>query len=276
MVGSFARRLIAAALVAFAALAANPADAQGPRPSETVAAAPDVKAARSRLDGFRAELDQKERALQARELPDPELQRLRQQLDPVAEGIRALIDDLAPRLDTTRARLEQLGPKPKDGQPEESADAAKERAEREAAVAELDETQRLGRALLVQAEQLRTLVSDRRRAGFTRALFEQSTGILNPDLWLDVVQAIPRELWVLQTVLTDAAGWLQRRATFGSLLLVGLAVGAAIALYAGRRHVAPGSWRGIPPPCIPQTEGACWPHSPFSCSGRCRLWRVAG
>jgi small-conductance mechanosensitive channel len=239
MVGSFARRLMAAALMALAVLAANPAAAQGPRPSETVASALDVKTARSRLDSFKAELDQTERALQARELPDPELQRLRSQIDPVAEAIRALIDDLAPRLDTTRARLEQLGPKPKDGQPEESADATKERAEREAAVAELDETQRLSRALLVQAEQLRTLVSDRRRAGFTRALFEQSAGILSPDLWLDVVQALPRELWVMQTVLTDAAGWLQRRATFGSLLLVGLAVGAAIALYAGRRHVAP-------------------------------------
>jgi hypothetical protein len=40
------------------------------------------------------------------------------------------IDDLAPRLDTTRARLEQLGPKPRTSA-EESADATKERAERE-------------------------------------------------------------------------------------------------------------------------------------------------
>jgi small-conductance mechanosensitive channel len=239
MVGRFGRQLMAAALMALAVLAASPADAQTPRPSETVSASPDIKTARTRLDGFKAELDQKERALDARELSDPELQRLRQQIDPVAEGIRALIDDLAPRLDTTRARLEQLGPKPKDGQPEESADVARERAERESAVAELDETQRLGRTLLVQAEQLRTLVSDRRRAGFTRALFEQSAGILSPDLWVDVVQALPREFWVLQTILTDAAGWLQRRATFGSLLLVGLALGAAIALYLGRGHVAP-------------------------------------
>jgi small-conductance mechanosensitive channel len=215
-----------------------PAHAQAARPAETVAPTLDVKAAKARLEGFKADLDEKERALEGRELTDADLQRLRQQIDPAAEGIRALIDDLGPRLETNRARLEQLGPKPKEGQPDESADAARERAEREGAVAELDETQRLGRALLVQAEQLRTLVADRRRAGFTRALFEQSAGLLSPALWLDVVHALPRELWAVQTVLSDALSWLQRRATFGSLLLVGLSLGGALALYAGRRHAA--------------------------------------
>ena len=119
--------------------------------------------------------------------PDADLQNIRLQIEPILTEIRTVIDEQAPKLEASRQRLSQLGPKPEKGQPEESADVAKDRAEREAAVAELDETQRLGRALLVQAEQLSTQIGDLRRAGFTRALFEQSDGILSPSLWMNVV-----------------------------------------------------------------------------------------
>ena len=84
--------------------------------------------------------------------------------------MRALIGDLAPKLEAAKARLEQLGPKPKEDDPDESPDVARDRAERESAVAELDETQRLARAILIQAEQLTAQVSDRRRTLFTRAV----------------------------------------------------------------------------------------------------------
>jgi small-conductance mechanosensitive channel len=142
MVGRFGRQLMAAALMALAVLAASPADAQTPRPSETVSASPDIKTARTRLDSFKAELDQTERALQARELPDPELQRLRSQIDPVAEAIRALIDDLAPRLDTTRARLEQLGPKPRTASPRRAPTPPRNAPSARRPSPNLDETQR--------------------------------------------------------------------------------------------------------------------------------------
>ncbi|HEX2553181.1 MAG TPA: DUF3772 domain-containing protein [Microvirga sp.] len=251
MAGLLGRRLLAAALVALGLAAGAPARAQAPSPAPAAqapspapaAAAPavpltDMKAVRSRLEGFKRDLDQTERALE-RNLADPELQRLRQQVDPIGDGIRGLVDELAPRLDASRARLEQLGPKPKEGQPEESADVARERAAREAAVAELDETQRLGRTLLVQTDQIRTQITDRRRSGFTRALFEQSSGIVSPELWVAVAQALPLEFKAVRTALGDAFDHTARNATLGSLLLLGLALGAAIALYGGRRHVAP-------------------------------------
>ena len=134
---------------------------------------PETKALRSKLDAFKLDLDQKEAALSGRELTDAELQGLRQGIDPIAESLRALIADLAPKLEAAKARLEQLGPKPKEDDPDESADVARDRAERESAVAELDETQRLARAVLIQAEQLTAQVGDRRRtalhAGAVRA-----------------------------------------------------------------------------------------------------------
>lgn len=221
---------------------------QPPVPTPAAAPAPDgpaanisaeTKATRAKLDGFKADLDQKELALQGRVLSDADLQNLRQQIEPVIADIRAVIDEQTPKLEASRQRLSQLGPKPASGQPEESADVAKDRADREAAVAELDETQRLGRALLVQAEQLSAQIGDLRRAGFARALFEQSDGILSPTLWMNVIYAIPRELRAQRIVLSDAFDQLQRNTTLGVLFFLGLAIGAAIALYAGRRSIAP-------------------------------------
>ena len=213
------------------------APAQPAAPPTPVSA--ETKAVRAKLDGYKADLDQKELAVQGRTLSDPDLQNLRQQTEPVIADIRAIIDDLMPKLDASRARLAQLGPKPSPGQPEESADVARDRTEREAAFAEIDETQRLGRALLVQAEQLNAQIGDLRRAGFTRALFEQSEGLFSPSLWMNVVNAIPRELRAQRIVLSDAFDHLRRNASLGVLLLLGLAVGAAIALYGGRRSIAP-------------------------------------
>ena len=221
---------------------ATPAAAPQAAPAEPPPAAamsPDTKAARAKLDGYKADLDQKEVALDGRSLSDLELQNLRQQIEPIIANIRGVIEEQAPKLEASKERLSQLGPKPKDGQPEESADVAKDRSEREAAVAELDETQRLGRALLVQAQQLSARISDQRRAGFARALFEQSDGIVSPGLWLDVIQAIPRELRAQRVTLSDTLDQMRRNASIGVLLLLGLSLGAAIALYAGRRYVAP-------------------------------------
>ncbi|MCB8822971.1 DUF3772 domain-containing protein [Microvirga rosea] len=247
-------RLLLAAMLAFgmttAALAqpqkpTAPTAVQAPAPAPAVAPSPapalsaDTKAARAKLDAFKADLDQKELAIQGRAQSDTELQNLRQQIDPIIESIRTLIAEQAPKLDASKARLAQLGPKPKEGEPEESADAARDRSEREAAVAELDETQRLGRAILVQAEQLDTQISDLRRAGFTRALFEKSDSILSLSLWLDVIQAIPRELRAQKITIGDTIGQIQRSATLGVLLLIGISLGVAIALYVGRRSIAP-------------------------------------
>ncbi|MBF9232797.1 mechanosensitive ion channel family protein [Microvirga sp. BT350] len=215
------------------------AQAAAPAAEPVVTISTDTKAARAKLDGFKADLDQKELALRGRTLSNAELQSLRQQMEPIIGNIRTLIEEQAPKLEASKARLTQLGPKPKDGQPEESADVVKDRSEREMAVAELDETQRLARALLVQAEQVNAQISDRRRAGFTRALFERSDGILSPSLWLSVLQAIPREIRAQQITLSDTLGQMERNATLGVLLFVGLALGIAIALYGGRRYIAP-------------------------------------
>ncbi|HKG77311.1 MAG TPA: DUF3772 domain-containing protein, partial [Beijerinckiaceae bacterium] len=200
---------------------------------------PETKALRSKLDASKLDLDQKEAALNARDLSDAELQGLRQGLDLIAESLRALIGDLAPKLEAAKARLEQLGPKPKEDDPDESPDVARDRAERESAVGELDETQRLARAILIQAEQLTAQVSDRRRAAFTRALFERTYSIASPDLWVAVARSFPRDLGALGVVARDTVERIVRNSTLGVLLLLGLAFGVAAALNIGRPYLAP-------------------------------------
>ena len=200
---------------------------------------PETKALRSKLDASKLDLDQREVALNRRDLSEAELQGLRQGIDPITESLRALVGDFAPKLVAAKARLEQLGPKPKEDDPEESADVARDRAERESAVAELDETQRLARAVLIQAEQLTAQVSDRRRALFTRALFERTYSILSPDLWMTVAHSFPRDLTVLRIVAQDTIERSVREARLGVLLLLGLALGAAVGLTVGRRYLAP-------------------------------------
>src|SRR5215218_2181463 len=97
---------------------------------------PETKALRSKLEASKLDLDQKEAALNRRELSDAELQAMRQGIDPIAESLRALVADLTPKRDAAKARLDQLGPKPKEDDPDEGADVAHDRAEREAAAGE--------------------------------------------------------------------------------------------------------------------------------------------
>jgi potassium efflux system protein len=215
---------------------ATPATAPEAEPARTVSV--ETKAARAKLEGYKANLSQIEAGLESRRHSDADLLRTRLQIDPIIESIRTLIAEQTPRLETSKARLDQLGQKPKDGEPEESADALRDRAEREAAVAEFDETQRLARAVLLQAEQLGRQIGDLRRSGFARALFEQSDSILSAELWKNVIDAIPRELRAQGTTFSDTLDQIRRNATFAALLLLGLAVGGAVALYEGRRALS--------------------------------------
>ena len=156
MTGVGLKRLIQAAMIVLSVASGGVAHAQqSPAPSKAQAPVPvpaqpqpaqpptapamdapgvvvsaETKAARAKLDGYKADLDQKEVALQGRTMSDTELQNIRQQIEPVTANIRAVIDEQTPRLEASKQRLSQLGPKPAAGQPEESADVARDRTAR--------------------------------------------------------------------------------------------------------------------------------------------------
>jgi small-conductance mechanosensitive channel len=217
-----------------AAAPATPAAPAEPRPE-----AEETKPVRAELDRIRLDLEQREAALRGRELNDGELQNLREGLDPLIDRARVLVDELNPRLEGARARLEQLGNKPEEGQPAESPELQADRRGREAALAEFDETQRIGRAVMLQGQQVVASISERRRTLFTRSLFRQSQSLASPTLWYDVARVLPREVAAFRRVFGDWAERIRRESTPGSLALVGLAMAGAAGLHWGRRRLAP-------------------------------------
>ena len=230
------------ALLALVLLMLAPGQARAESPSDgstpTASVSAETRAQRAKLDSYKLQLDQREAALQRGDLSDADLAGLRQAVDPVAETLRGLIADLTPRIDAAKALLGELGPKPAEDA-EESPDVAREREEREGAVSELDETRRLARTVLVQAEQLTAQISDRRRASFARSLFQKTSGVLSPALWNSVAHNLPRDLRALGIVSGDWLDRINREATPGVLVVLGLAIGVAIALYIGRGYLAP-------------------------------------
>jgi potassium efflux system protein len=163
----------------------------GPGLAQDNAAAPAVRA---KLDGIRVELDQLEATVERKDVPDATLQTVRRRVEELTLAIREAVDDAAPRAEVIRARLKELGPRPDDKAPPESADITREREERDKALQEIDNTIRIARALGVQAEQTLTSLSDRRRASFTRELFHRSTSLVAPALWIDVARNLPGDL----------------------------------------------------------------------------------
>jgi small-conductance mechanosensitive channel len=178
-------RASALALIACLGLGVTGAPAQPPPPAADASTDPP----RARIDAFRADLDQAETTLASRDLSDADLQRMRERVDPALVTLRDMLNNLAPKADALKARLDQLGPKPDDKAPPESADVARERDEAAEGICRGDGDAAHRPLLQVQAEQLTTTIADRRRALFASQLFERSSGLLSPDLWRAVARS---------------------------------------------------------------------------------------
>ncbi|MFZ4531080.1 MAG: DUF3772 domain-containing protein [Alsobacter sp.] len=206
-----AMRALRTVLVAGGLVAASPSVGQQPPdqpaaatvPSSTTVQSPAV-AARAKLESMRIQLDQLEAGLERRGKSDDALLALRALVVPLADSARVTIADIAPRGDAIRSRLKELGPKPDEKSPPESTDVAREREERQAALTEIDETTRIGRALVVQADQIDTQITGMRRDLFARRLFESSDSILAPRLWAEVLGSIPHDFRAAVQVGSDA------------------------------------------------------------------------
>ncbi len=214
---------------------AKPADAKPP--VVQVEMSEQFKAARAKLDHAKSELDAHEKELGRTDLTATDLTTIRDSVAEVTDQVRDIVSHLDAPLAAARERLAQLGPKPKEG--EESGDVAQQRAEREAVVNRIDETQRLARSLVVQGDQLIDRVSNRRRESFTRDLFHRTQPLISPGLWAKVMADIPRDTRSVQSALEDIGVLFARNGSIGNLLLLGLAFGISVALYFGRRNIAP-------------------------------------
>ena len=159
---------------------------------------------------------------------------------PLATEAQALVDKLAPRVVAMKARLDQLGTKPEKGEPE---DVTKHRDEVQKEYQANEGLLKRANEMAVAAQQQVNWASSQQRQLFTLQLFERSTSILSPQLWLKIARETPENL-------TDANrlfhGWLDafnqtlsgsRLITFWTVVLVVIVLYWPLTIFA-RRFVA--------------------------------------
>lgn len=194
---------------------------------------------RTRLDAARGELTQIEGTLGNAAASDAELQRQRARLQPMHTQLQQVVDEQTPRVEQARQRLEQLGPKPDAKAPPESTEVATERQNREKAFTDADETLKIARAALLQAEQLQTEISDRRRDLFARALFAAGPALVSPELWGNSLSALPDDMRASGLILGDWLSVVGNTLLGARGVLLALAFIAAVLLYVARARYLP-------------------------------------
>ncbi len=233
----FIVRLLAAFLLCGAAAPALSADS-----GAAAAAAPAPIDSAASLDSVQQSLKKIEAQLSGDNLTDADLATLRGNLDPLSTQIQAVIADVTPKLSAVKVRLDQLG-KPPDlkanpnAAPEDPA-IAKERDDQAKLLASRDDLIKRAKLAQVQVEQTATLISERRRALFANSVFQGSSSILSPRLWMDAASDLPRSLAATRGVgmdfVSQANDALEGRARW----LFGLSVLALIAAIFGAALVA--------------------------------------
>ncbi len=163
------------------------------------------------LDKLSASLKRIETSLERHDLTDADLQALRQQIDPISEGVAGALDRLTPLLAGIKARLDQLGPKPDDSAPPESPAVTAERADQQKLYNDSDELSKRARLLAVEGDQTGATITARRRTLFTRSLFARATSIANPALWVDVWHEAPRDAAAIKAVFREWIGGINNR-----------------------------------------------------------------
>ncbi|WP_432207939.1 DUF3772 domain-containing protein [Ancylobacter polymorphus] len=191
---------------------------------------PEQQQVQEKLEGQRAIVDGVEAALGRDGLRSSDLDDLRARLDPVRADLTTGIAALDPLLANLNHRVKEIGPKPADDAPAESASITAERDALSARAAELDAVLKQAKLLKVRADQLSDRITSRRRALFTDQLLARSYSVLDPSLWLAAAAAVPIELRGVNYLLSDWAAYANARMQpigqiaigLASLLIVGL------------------------------------------------------
>lgn len=232
---------------------AAPAEAATPGPPPPDAGlSPELQPLREEVDGWTVELDSMILAVQRPGLRDDQLTALRSRAEEIIGLANGMVMRLQPMLAASRARLDQLGPAPGEGDPPESEQIAAVRAAQTRTVADIDAILKQARLNIVQAEQVIRDVASIRRDRFATALTTRSQSVLNPQLWYDAVAASPRVLRSLRLLIVDSWSVATTRIDTLSALSVALAVIVAallgIVLRRWLRRLAPpiGDARDVP------------------------------
>ncbi|VTZ49583.1 MscS Mechanosensitive ion channel [Methylocella tundrae] len=188
-----------------------PAKAAPAQPAATAAPAPDLARLADTLDKANAALNNISTGLERHNQSDSDLAGARQQIGPIADSVNTVTERITPRIAEIKARLDQLGAPPDDKSPPENPAVTEERTAQQQSFSNADELLKRAKLLSVRAEQMKTDISARRRALFTRSLFQRSTSIANAKLWTDVWREAPGNIEDIGSLFSDWASRISAR-----------------------------------------------------------------
>ncbi len=213
----------------------TPTCAQSP-----VLTAPEAAATRE-LDTIAASLTQLESDFRDRSAANDDLQDLRDRATLLVPEAQSALDRLTGRLNSAKARLDQLGPPPDPKTAHEPAEVTQERQQQQREYDAADALVKRAKLLLVQAQQLAAHIATRQHQQFTHSLLERSPSLVDPDFWLNAAAMTPRNATAAATSVGDwikaldakLAGW--RAPAFWFLFVALVAWGVIIVLTLPRR-----------------------------------------
>jgi small-conductance mechanosensitive channel len=218
------------------------------------------------LDAVKQSLDKIDAQLAEESMTDGELVKLRAALDPLSAQIQAVISDTSPKLTAVKARLEQLGQPPDlkvnpNAAPEDPA-VTQERADQQKLFAANDDLIKRANVAQLRVDQTATQIADRRRTMFANAVFQSSSSILSPSLWMDAARAAPNGAAAAKNAFADLARRIGAAFADGSAvpfsLALAAALGAAIVLSLAARRTFPRRKSGPAPSELQKAAAAFW------------------
>jgi small-conductance mechanosensitive channel len=169
-------------------------------------------------------------AAQAPKLDLPALAELADQIAPVEAQADALIAVLTPRLAAADARLAQLGPPPAAGAPAEDPKITADRQAQTRFHTSVDSEIKRAKLIAVEAQQLSGHLADQRRALVSAQLWRRTSSVLDPTMWRQMADNLPRDIKRVQGLGRGEAVALRNVARPAAATVLGLSLAAALAL----------------------------------------------
>jgi potassium-dependent mechanosensitive channel len=187
------------------------------------------------LEDWRQKVNAFEETVTNETASDEDLREIPEQLDTLQRQIVDRKALLKPKLEEARARLDKLGPAPKENGPKESPETTAQREHLNADFAAIDGLMKQADVVLVRARQLADTANAERRERFTESLFRPV-----PSFYSNVLPlALERVPLQTKSIFGAIGGWIMRAVGKGPLLLI-LLLAAPIAAAIGAKRLIVG------------------------------------
>jgi len=178
--------------------------AEAPAPAARDAASPALTAAEDRLSAAEANIARLDQRVVENAENDSALVDLKLELETLARGMLEIGVSLRPRLTEIKARIDELGPVPAEGEAAEPEAIVEERARLSAERARINTLTGRAEAVTVRASELGDRITDARRELFATTLFKRTE--IGPSMLSEALIAMDAEV---DAVIRTYGSWLK-------------------------------------------------------------------